>query len=72
MSDWPVQAVSWDLGSISPAMPYHNYLQILYDQVYSIQYFGTVMAPLWKHYYTDIVGLVKNTPYDDVIQVRSH
>ena len=68
-SNFPVLAVSWDLGYIGQGASYRNYLQILYDQVYSIKYFGTAMAPLWKHYYKDIAGLIQQTSYSDVIQV---
>lgn len=46
-------------------------LQISYDQVYSIKYFGTAMVPLWKKSYGNFTGLLKNAPYDDVIKVST-
>lgn len=45
--NWPVLAVSWDLGSVG-SEPVRRFVSIVYDQVYSIRYFGHNMAPLWR------------------------
>jgi hypothetical protein len=59
----PVLAVSWDLGSIMPGRPTSRMLQISYDQISSMNFFGTAMIPLWKHMYKDFAGLISNFDY---------
>lgn len=53
--NWPGLALIWDLGNISPGMSASRYLTLLYDQVFSIRYFGTAMAPYWRHLYNNDV-----------------
>ena len=40
--NWPVLAVVWDLGEVQPSKPITKYLTIVYDQVYSIRYVGSM------------------------------
>ena len=53
--DWPVLAVGWDLGKVGET-PVSKYLLLAYDQVYSIQYFGTAMMPYWRHTFMNSVS----------------
>jgi len=53
--NWPVLAVMWDLGMVQPSVSITKYLNVFYDQVYSIRYFGTAMAPFWRVFYNDSV-----------------
>ena len=53
--DWPVLAVGWDLGKVGEAAV-SKYLLLAYDQVYSIRYFGTAMAPYWRHTFKNSVS----------------
>ena len=46
-----------------------RHLQIFYDQVYSISYFGTPMMPLWRHLYGNISGIVQKTDYGTITDV---
>ena len=52
---WPVLAVKWDLGEVG-ATAVNKYLLLAYDQVYSIRYFGTAMAPYWRHTFKNSVS----------------
>ena len=67
--DWPVIAVMWNIGSVAPGSSTVRRLQISYDQVYSIKYFGMPMIPFWKHMYQNLTGLISNVPYEQAIQV---
>ena len=40
--NWPVLAVVWDLGMVEPSISTTRYLNILYDEVYSIRYMESV------------------------------
>uniref|UniRef100_A0A1X7UG98 Glutaminase n=1 Tax=Amphimedon queenslandica TaxID=400682 RepID=A0A1X7UG98_AMPQE len=62
--NWPVLAIAWDFGTITPGQPSQRWLQISYDQVYSMKYFGTAMEPLWKHNYENFTGLIRNSEYE--------
>lgn len=63
-------AVVWDFGPLTPGQPSERVLQISYDQIYSMKYFGTAMAPLWKHNYDNFTGLVRNSQYDTLKKVK--
>lgn len=66
-TNWPVLAVSWDIGMVVPnTTSAMRHLQIFYDQVYSISYFGTPMMPLWRHLYGNISGIVQKTDYETI------
>jgi len=51
--NWPVLAVMWDLGMVQPSVSITKYLNVFYDQVYSIRY----VESIWVEYghMTDIV-----------------
>jgi hypothetical protein len=38
--NWPVLAVSWSLGSVSPQSQVSKFLMVSYDDVEAIQFFG--------------------------------
>jgi len=44
--NWPVLAVMWDLGMVQPSVSITKYLNVFYDQVYSIRYVESV----WVEY----------------------
>ena len=51
--NWPVLAVMWDLGMVQPSVSITKYLNVFYDQVYSIRY----VESIWVEYghMTDMV-----------------
>ena len=68
--NWPVLAVSFDIGAVSSSQPVARFVQILYDQVYSIRFYGTAFMPLWRHLLkNDIQQLIDRTQHDEVVQV---
>merc|ERR1719491_833616 len=44
----PALSVAWDLGSVKPGEALQRHLIMAYDQVVSMNFFGTVMPPLWR------------------------
>ncbi|XP_062501925.1 uncharacterized protein LOC134179036 [Corticium candelabrum] len=51
--NWPVLAVSWDLGNVGKDNAASRYIVLAYDQVVSIRYFGHNMIPFWRHLYNN-------------------
>jgi len=60
---WPVLAVAWDLGTVG-AKPAQRILLVAYDDIYSINYFGTKLEAYWKTLHSDIYALLDQS-YDD-------
>ena len=66
----PCLAVSWDLGIVKDAVIQRRMI-LAYDQVISIEYFGTFMAPLWRHTFKDSVAdmlMFTHTKADEIIK----
>ena len=62
--------MAWDLGVVSADRSAKVYLEILYDEIEDINYFGTAMSPLWRHLFNnDITQLMTPAIYNDVIKV---
>ena len=51
--NWPVLAISWDLGNVGENNATSRYIVLVYDQVVSIRYFGHNMIPFWQHLYNN-------------------
>lgn len=64
----PVLAASWSV-SVSANASAEVFVQIVFDQIQSIKYFGTPMMPLWRHLHSDFFGLVQITSIELVQQV---
>jgi hypothetical protein len=69
---WPVLAMAWDLGTVGSTAVSRRALYA-YDEVYSINYFGDMLAPYWRHLYnndpTMLIGDML-THADTIIAVR--
>ena len=63
-----VVAASWDLGVVKE--PVSTHLTLLYDHLQGINYFGTQMIPLWKHYFSNVSYLLQAVPYSTIKLVR--
>eukprot|EP01118_Nematostelium_gracile_P012026 TRINITY_DN4337_c0_g1_i2.p1 TRINITY_DN4337_c0_g1~~TRINITY_DN4337_c0_g1_i2.p1 ORF type:complete len:685 (+),score=200.62 TRINITY_DN4337_c0_g1_i2:45-2099(+) len=69
--DWPVLAASWNFN-VDSSSSVSKHILFAYDDIYSIDYFGTWMRPYWYHLYNnsgDITELlyVAEKQYDDII-----
>jgi len=58
--DWPVLAVSWDLGIIGsdPLWVVSKRILFAYDDLYSIDWFGTKLQPYWRRNGADAIDLI--------------
>ena len=45
--NWPVLATAWNF-TISPSNPVTKMIMFAYDDIYSIDFFGTLMPPYWR------------------------
>jgi hypothetical protein len=46
--DEPVLAFSFALGSVTPGTPVQRHMEIGYDEIYAVNYFGQKLLPYWK------------------------
>ncbi|PRP85660.1 hypothetical protein PROFUN_06494 [Planoprotostelium fungivorum] len=56
--EWPVMSVSWSF-TLSPQESVSKHVIFAYDDVHSINWFGTPFPPLWKQYYPSTTGLLE-------------
>lgn len=68
----PVLAVSFSIGYVGPDTMISQFIRIFYDQENAISYYGTVMQPLWKHYYGDHAGVLRAIDREAVINVNNY
>eukprot|EP01111_Echinosteliopsis_oligospora_P000471 TRINITY_DN1050_c0_g1_i1.p1 TRINITY_DN1050_c0_g1~~TRINITY_DN1050_c0_g1_i1.p1 ORF type:complete len:695 (-),score=203.49 TRINITY_DN1050_c0_g1_i1:51-2135(-) len=54
---WPVLAIAFDLGSIGPDAV-ERVILLGYDDVSSMNYFGTILKAYWTSIYSDILALL--------------
>ena len=46
--NWPVLAISFSLPPVNPSSPSSSFLLLSYDEVQTMDYFGSVLEPFWK------------------------
>jgi hypothetical protein len=63
----PALAVAWDLGVVSPGVTLSRSLTLAYDQVYSINYFGTLMAPQWRQEFGSAEKMLAEVNRDELM-----
>ena len=63
-----VIAASWDLGMVKA--PVSTYVTVIYDHLQAVNFFGTPMVALWKHYFNNVSTLLQAAPYSTMKQVR--
>ena len=63
-----VIAASWDLGMVKA--PVSTYVTVIYDHLQAVNFFGTPMVALWKHYFNNVSTLLQAAPYSTMKLVR--
>ena len=61
--DWPVLAVSFDLGKISK-MPVERHVLMAYDEQYSVEFLDRKLRPYWRRQGAEISDLLKQAEAD--------
>jgi len=61
--DWPVLAVAWDLGSVG-SQNVQKVLLVAYDDIVSLNYFGTKLKAYWTKTYSSITVLLSQAAKD--------
>lgn len=59
----PLMSVVWDLGSVGSAAA-RRHVILAYDQILSIRYFGTDLAPLWRRRWVNASALLLDAEAD--------
>eukprot|EP00026_Physarum_polycephalum_P004399 Phypoly_transcript_04418.p1 GENE.Phypoly_transcript_04418~~Phypoly_transcript_04418.p1 ORF type:complete len:712 (+),score=112.47 Phypoly_transcript_04418:73-2136(+) len=55
--NWPVLAIAFNLGSVDSS-PVQKVLLLAYDDIYSLNFFGTMMKSYWHQLFTSILSLL--------------
>ena len=61
--NWPVYAVTFDLGSVS-AKPVSRHLLLAYDEIYAIELMGKRLRPYWRRDGMEPAGLLQAAEKD--------
>ncbi|KAK8791797.1 hypothetical protein WA158_005174 [Blastocystis sp. Blastoise] len=56
--NWPVISMTFNFGKVGSTVV-SKYMIFAYDDIKSMNYFGTEMIPLWRHYYEDMYTLLR-------------
>jgi hypothetical protein len=61
--NWPVLSIAFDLGTVTSS-PVSKVLLLAYDDIYSLNFFGTMMKSYWHQLFDDIHALLDQAALD--------